>query len=306
MTTKNLTNTFVIGDVHGCYYTLLNLLKQLPSNAQIIFVGDLCDKGSYSKDVIELVINNNYQCVKGNHEHLFEKYILDAVEKNIHSPWSSDKRYGGLATINSYNDDIELIKKHLTWIQELPMYIQIENYFITHGFALEYYEHRDNQNYYNDFLLNRYYEGDIVKKSSVINIFGHCVFDDVMSGENFFCIDTGCSYGKKLTAIKLHSNKIYAEPMDKRDSDYKIKELTLKDYDVHANSFESISSLIIDKTSKYGNYDLVSNEILEEIIHKYGELGKQELLQMRERSQVFPKQIKKVLGDEYLKKLNIL
>lgn len=304
MKTNNLTNTFVIGDVHGCYYTLLNLLKQLPSHAQIIFVGDLCDKGNYSKDVIELVIENSYQCVKGNHEHLFEKYILDAVEKNIHSAWSSDKRYGGVETIKSYNNDIELIKKHLSWIQTLPMYIEIEKYFITHGFALEYYEHRDNQNYYNDFLLNRYYKGDSVKKSPVINIFGHCGYDEVVSSDNFFCIDTSCSYGKKLTAIELQSHKIYEESMDSKDSNYEMKELTLKEYDVYSNNFTSIASLIIDKNSKYGKYDLVANEILEAIVTKYGELGKKELLQMQKRNQVFPKQIKKILGDEYAKNFN--
>lgn len=53
----DLTNTFVIGDVHGCYYTLLNLVKKLPSDANLIFVGDLCDKGNFSKEVIEFVMH---------------------------------------------------------------------------------------------------------------------------------------------------------------------------------------------------------------------------------------------------------
>lgn len=301
MKLENLHNTFVIGDVHGCYYTLLGLVKKLPKDADIIFVGDLCDKGNFSKDVIEFVIDNGYPCVKGNHEHLFEKYILDAVEKNIHSPWSSDKRYGGLACIESYKNDLSTIKKHLSWIQELPTYVEIEHYFITHGFALEYYEHKNNKEYYNDFLLNRYYNGDSVEKSDVINIFGHCSFDEVIDGNNFFCIDTSCSYGKKLTAFQLGTHKIYEQNMDSRDSDFKADAITLKEYDVHSESFESIASLVIDSNSKYGVYDIVANEVLEAIVDKYGELGKQELLRMNERAQIFPKQIKKVLGDNYVK-----
>lgn len=296
----NLENTFVIGDVHGCFYTLLNLLKQLPQDANIIFVGDLCDKGNYSKDVIEFVIQNRYACVKGNHEHLFEKYILDAVENNIHSPWSSDKRYGGLACIQSYKNDIKLIKKHLKWIQNLPMYLEVEQYFITHGFALEYYQHRENKEYYNDFLLNRYYEGDTVSNTEVINIFGHCTFDSVVDGGNFFCIDTACSYGNKLTAFALKSHKIYEEPMDKRDSSYKADIITLKEYDVYSEDFDSIASLVIDTNSKYGNYDVIDNSVLEAIVDKYGERGKKELLLMQDRAQVFPKQIKKVLGEAYV------
>lgn len=301
MKINNLHNTYVIGDVHGCYYTLLNLLKKLPKDAKLIFVGDLCDKGNYSNDVIELVINKNYKCVKGNHEHLFEKYIIDAVERNIHSPWSSDKRYGGMACIESYKNDKEMIRKHLSWIEKLPMYIEIENYFITHGFALEHYKHRDNLEYYNDFLLNRYYEGDSVKNNEIINIFGHCSFNEVVNGGNFFCIDTSCSYGKKLTAMQLGTHKIYEEPMNIRDSFYKADAITLKEYDVYNESFESIASLVIDENSKYGVYDIVANEVLEAIVEKYGEKGKKELFRMNKRAQIFPKQIKKILGDKYVK-----
>lgn len=301
MPVETLNNTFVIGDVHGCYFTLLKLIEKLPEDAELIFVGDLCDKGKFSKEVIDFVISNNHPCVKGNHEHLFEKYILDAVEKEIHSPWSSDKRYGGLACIESYNNDVELIKKHLDWIKQLPIYLEIEHYFITHGFALAYYEYRENEEYYNDFLLNRYYEGDAVVKSDVINIFGHCAFDEVIDGENFFCIDTSCSYGKKLTAIELGTHELYEVSMDARDSDFKAEVITLNEYNVYEEDFASIASLVIDENSEYGDYDIVSNDVLEAIVDKYGELGKEELIRMNERSQIFPKQLKRVLGDAYVK-----
>lgn len=77
---------YVIGDVHGCFFTLNNLLEKLPKDAEIIFVGDLCDKGNFSKEVIDLVIKNGYQCVKGNHEHLMEIYMQDAVYEGKENP----------------------------------------------------------------------------------------------------------------------------------------------------------------------------------------------------------------------------
>lgn len=301
MKARDLENIFVIGDVHGCYYTLVKLLKKLPPNAIPIFVGDLCDKGNHSKDVIELVMQNNYQCVKGNHEYLFERYMLDAVEKDIQTAWSSDKRYGGVACIQSYNNDLTLIKKHLQWIQNLPFYLEIENYFITHGFGLEEYDNRDNQEFHKYFLLNRYYPDDAYKKSDVINVFGHCAFDEVIQKEDFFCIDTSCSYGKQLTALQLGTHDIIQETMDPRDSDFNPITLTSENYDVAEEDFESIASLVIDKASQYGKYDLISNEILENIVIKYGEKGKEELLRMHERAQILPKQLRKVLGDTYLK-----
>ncbi|MFY4844058.1 metallophosphoesterase, partial [Aliarcobacter butzleri] len=64
---------YIIGDVHGCYKSLLALIEQLPNkkNSKIVFVGDLIDRGKNSCEVIELIINNNYDCVMGNHEELF-------------------------------------------------------------------------------------------------------------------------------------------------------------------------------------------------------------------------------------------
>lgn len=297
----NLNNTFVIGDVHGCYHTLKNLIKQLPQDANLIFVGDLCDKGDLSKDVIEFVIQNNYLCVKGNHEHLYEKYILDAIEKNIHSPWSSDKRYGGLQCINSYKNDIDLIKKHLSWIQNLPMYIQIDKYFITHGFALEYYKHKDNSDYYNDFLLNRIYKDTIEPevKDDIINIFGHCVFEEVKVGDKYICLDTGCSNGGKLTALQLGSDKIYQEPMDKRDSSYILKELKIDDIDLENFSLEEIENITLNGDCKYSKYNIISHDILEHIAITFKYKGLEEIKKMEKRAVIFPKQLKRIL-ESYL------
>ena len=67
---------YIIGDVHGCYKTLLALIEQFPNkqNSKIVFVGDLVDKGKNSCEVIEFIINNKYDCVMGNHEELFLEY----------------------------------------------------------------------------------------------------------------------------------------------------------------------------------------------------------------------------------------
>ena len=175
-----IQNTYVVGDVHGCFYTLQNLIARLPHDAELIFVGDLCDKGNFSKDVIDFVLENGYACVKGNHEHLMETYLEDAIFHNKHSSWSSDKRYGGMVTIDSYQGDQAKMLSHLAWIKTLPIYLQIDKYFITHGFTLPFYEKRNNPDSYNDYLLNRYEKGMSVESNEVINIFGHCVFDEVV------------------------------------------------------------------------------------------------------------------------------
>jgi serine/threonine protein phosphatase 1 len=295
---ENLSNIFVIGDVHGCYYTLLNLIKKLPKNSELIFVGDLCDKGNYSKEVLEFAINNNHKCVKGNHEHFFQKHMINAVERNKESLWSSDFKFGGQQSIASYDEDIMLIKKHLNWISELPIFIEIGKYFITHGFALEYYKKRDNKKYHNSFLFNRLYSNTIEPDidEDIINIFGHCIFDEVQIGNKYFCIDTGCYNDGKLSAIQLGVDKIYQEPMDKRDSTYKLNELKLKDIDLELFNLEQISKITLSENCKYSSFDIVSDEVLEYILGKYPNDGKKEILNMKTKSVILPKQIEKVLS----------
>lgn len=292
-----LENTFVIGDVHGCYHTLLKLIKKLPKQANIIFVGDLCDKGNYSKDVLEFVINNNYKSVKGNHEEYFQKYIINAVKKNKKNSWSSDFRFGGLQCIKSYKEDFNLIKKHLSWIENLPLYMEVGNYFISHGFALEYYKERDDRKYRNKFLFNRLDKNTKEPEVSenIINIFGHCIFDEVKVGKKYFCIDTGCYNFGKLTAIQLGKNRIFQENMDKRDSSYKLNELKLKDIDLKIFKLNHIENITLKSSCKYSAFDIISDEVLEYILEKFPNHAKEEFLKMSDKSIILPRQIERFL-----------
>lgn len=283
---------YVIGDVHGSLFTLKKLIAKLPANAELIFVGDLCDKGKYSKEVIEFVIQNGYECVKGNHEHLMQKYLYDAVVHQKHSPWSEDYRYGGIETYLSYVDDHESMYRHLAWIEQLPTYIQKEHYFITHGYALPFYEHKENSDYYNDFLLNRYEEGTEVPSSEVINIFGHCVFDEVRTHKSFYAIDTGCAYGKKLTALELGEMKIVQVSMDERDSSYKIKELLLCHLELYTYGHNAaMFASQIDEV--FCDFDVVATEVVTFMVESFGENGRLEIPKMLEKKQLFMKQAKK-------------
>ncbi|MEK6552317.1 MAG: metallophosphoesterase, partial [Bacteroidota bacterium] len=52
----------VIGDIHGCYFTLVELYKKIIRrypNIPVYTVGDLVDRGNRSSDVFEFVITNN-------------------------------------------------------------------------------------------------------------------------------------------------------------------------------------------------------------------------------------------------------
>jgi serine/threonine protein phosphatase 1 len=168
----NLENIFVIGDVHGMIHTLEKLINKLPKNSKIIFVGDLVDRGKYSKEVIEFVISNNYTSILGNHEYAMYKYFRESK----YQEWIK-KGWGGEVTIRSYENSDEVLENHLKWIDTLPLYLEIDNYFITHGFGLPYYKRKDNSII--PILFNRLeettYQDDWEKYQNykITNIFGH-------------------------------------------------------------------------------------------------------------------------------------
>ena len=67
----------VIGDVHGHYDTLVALLDSISptTNDEVYFLGDLIDRGPKSAQVVDLVMRNQFKCLRGNHEEM----MLDVV-----------------------------------------------------------------------------------------------------------------------------------------------------------------------------------------------------------------------------------
>lgn len=47
------------------------LIKQLPKNAKLVFVGDLMDRSPDSEKVLEFVKEGGHSCIMGNHEKMF-------------------------------------------------------------------------------------------------------------------------------------------------------------------------------------------------------------------------------------------
>jgi hypothetical protein len=71
----------IVGDVHGCYHELLEILEKCNFNAentQVIIVGDLVNKGPHSDEVIKFVRKQkNILCVRGNHDQAALVYALN-------------------------------------------------------------------------------------------------------------------------------------------------------------------------------------------------------------------------------------
>lgn len=213
-----MEDVYVVGDIHGCYNTFMKLYDEI-KGSKIILVGDLLDKGHDSKKVIDFCIENNIESIRGNHEQLFLDNMVHFLNDNInikYTKWFNE--WGGDTTMKSYDYDKEVIKRHISYIEKLPHYKEIEvngvNFFITHGFGLPYYDDKTNiRALMSNRLYGHHYDVnnvDELSKFNVVNIFGHDAFTEVKRHKLYVGIDTGCAYGVtsktggKLTALKLN------------------------------------------------------------------------------------------------------
>jgi serine/threonine protein phosphatase 1 len=143
---------FIVGDIHGRIDLLDKILTNVPNGAQLVFVGDLIDRGEDSANVlirIRDLCDQGAICLMGNHEQM----MLDFIEQPTkYGPrWL---RNGGLQTLQSYDvrgiteragkdallsarDTLELkLPDGMTqWIKRLPLQWSSGNIHVVHASA---------------------------------------------------------------------------------------------------------------------------------------------------------------------------
>lgn len=225
----------VIGDIHGCINTLKKLYESiLKYDCKVYSVGDLIDRGNFSKEVVQFCIDENIHPVRGNHEQM----LLDAIAnyrnfiKEGENGYSQLDLCGELDTFyinkgyktqisytgtsdrkNFYKLEEKLIELgHLEFLKKLPIKIEFENIVITHAGIIEGMPE-----------INMLWNREIPDKIGKLQVFGHTPHSNVATdGKNCVNVDTGCVYGEKLTAAIIDLNtaeikdiiSVYSEPED--------------------------------------------------------------------------------------------
>lgn len=216
-----------ISDIHGCLYEFKKLLQKVgysPIKHQLILVGDYCDRGPQSKEVIEFVKKlqeqDDAKILCGNHDRMFLDFIdyFDTLFLNN----------GGLMTLQSYLAGtgisinaleearkfiIEEYADHIEFLRNLPFYYETNTHLFVHAgvdpyFGKEWKEKMVEEDMLwirNDFI---YRDVDIEKTI----VFGHTpvinIHNDpnVWFNKNKIGIDGGCVFGYQLNALEIIEN----------------------------------------------------------------------------------------------------
>jgi diadenosine tetraphosphatase ApaH/serine/threonine PP2A family protein phosphatase len=198
-----MIRTIVIGDVHGCYDELQDLLRAVDASAadRLISVGDLICKGPDSRAVLDWAMKTrNLEVVLGNHE---LRFLSCWRRREI----PNEKPYD-LATFRQLEDGFE---RRMRFIDGWPLFIEAEDFVVVHaGFdPLQPLAEQSAWQLSNVRRLSRtdtpWYEE---YNSSRVAVFGHWAKPEPLVRRNAVGLDTGCVYGGLLSALILPERRI--------------------------------------------------------------------------------------------------
>ena len=208
---------YVIGDIHGCFnhlFNLLNVVKPDLDRHKLVFVGDYLDRGPESAKVVDFIINlkkkynpENIICLMGNHERMFLNFLQSQEEEFF-------LLNGGASTAVSYwgkhwkSQERRLPAGHDYFFATLKFYYETEDYIFVHGglrpgLPLAAQKEEDLLWIRSEFILSDFDFGRRI-------IFGHTPVRTPLVMPNKIGIDTGAVYGNKLTCLLLPEEKFFS------------------------------------------------------------------------------------------------
>jgi protein phosphatase len=235
---KHETGPFdIVGDLHGCFDELIELLEKLgylvgrdgsafslthPAGRRVVFVGDLVDRGPNSPDVLRLVQSAVKSgaglCVAGNHDVKLAKALSGREVKVSHGLEQSLRQLElespefrkGVAEflaglISHYVlDGGRLVVAHAGLSEELHGRSSAK----VRGFAM----YGETTGETDEFGLPVRYNWAKDYRGRPTVVYGHTPVPEAEWLNNTICLDTGCVFGGKLTALRYPERELVSVP----------------------------------------------------------------------------------------------
>jgi serine/threonine protein phosphatase 1 len=200
---------FIIGDVHGCFYTLKAMLEFWdPKKEILIQLGDLIDRGNFTPQVIKLCreIEKEHPSsvfLKGNHEWLALQYYHKNKEERWYDKYGKKVLWDYVLSERKFEEDAE-------WMRTLRTHWENEYIMVSHA-GISVSPFAMDQDHYSGLLWHRLE----IRTMNKVQVFGHTPVKgnkpQYDPKTNSYNIDTGAYLGNSLTGIKLNEKGVLLE-----------------------------------------------------------------------------------------------
>jgi protein phosphatase len=227
----------LIGDIHGCFEELCELLEKLgygiqtkghehrltaPPGRKLILLGDLVDRGPMSPQVLHLAMDmvsaGQGYVVPGNHDDKLMRYLLGR---------SVQVAYGLEDTLEQMEaEPPDFRSQVLNFLRAMPNYLWLDDgkLVAAHAGMLDALIGRDS-NQVREFALYGQTSGDLDEfglpkrmnwsreyRGKAKIVYGHTPVGDPHWVNNTLNIDTGCIYGGALSALRYPELELVSVP----------------------------------------------------------------------------------------------
>ncbi|WLD94931.1 bis(5'-nucleosyl)-tetraphosphatase PrpE [Alkalihalobacillus sp. AL-G] len=228
----------VIGDIHGCFDELLQLIKELgferetngvyfhTDNRTIVFLGDLTDRGPDSLKVIDFVYDLVESGVAlytpGNHCDKLYRYFCGRDVQIKHGLETTVAEFKALSS----EDQVKVATKFKKLVEDAPLYLQLNDtqLIVAHAGIREDligHTHKRVRTFvlYGDITGERHPNGMPVRRDWAKHyegertvVYGHTPVKVPRKVGNTINIDTGCVFGGSLTAYRHPEDQTVSIP----------------------------------------------------------------------------------------------
>jgi len=206
---------FIIGDIHGCYRELQDLLDlaALATGDAIIALGDILDRGPEPLAVFQFFRSKaNATSLYGNHEDKHVRWL-----RLSHQPSLAPR-------ITRHKIGDEAYPELCSYLESLPRSIELPEAILVHGLfepGLALADQREEvivatrkgEERFVAQYGERWFDHYDGEKPLIV---GHHDYDrthePLVVNDRVYCIDTGCCYGGRLTGLLLPEFRFVSVP----------------------------------------------------------------------------------------------